>query len=97
MSNIDIIRAWKDEDYRNSLSEEQRSQLPDNPAGAIELSDKDMESIAGGKAGNDIVINSTSCTIIVKKLANGKPGGGQGKGTGPGTGKGTGGGKCPKG
>ena len=48
MSNIDIIRAWKDEDYCNSLSEEQRSQLPENPAGMIELSDADMESVAGG-------------------------------------------------
>lgn len=48
MSNIDIIRAWKDEKYRNSLNDEQRSQLPKNPAGAIELSDEDMESIAGG-------------------------------------------------
>ncbi len=48
MSNIDIIRAWKDEEYRNSLSEEQRSQLPENPAGMIELSDEDMESLGGG-------------------------------------------------
>ena len=48
MSNIDIIRAWKDEEYRNSLSEEQRSQLPENPAGMVELSDEDMEALAGG-------------------------------------------------
>ena len=48
MSNIDIIRAWKDEEYRNSLSEEQRSQIPENPAGMTELSDKDMEALAGG-------------------------------------------------
>ncbi len=48
MSNIDIIRAWKDEEYRNGLSEEQRSQLPENPAGMVELSDEDMEAMAGG-------------------------------------------------
>ncbi|MBV6622466.1 MAG: mersacidin/lichenicidin family type 2 lantibiotic [Rivularia sp. (in: Bacteria)] len=48
MSNIDIIRAWKDEEYRNSLSEEQLSQLPENPAGLVELSNSDMESITGG-------------------------------------------------
>jgi mersacidin/lichenicidin family type 2 lantibiotic len=47
--DIDIIRAWKDEEYRNSLSEEQRSQLPENPAGMIELSDEDMGSVVGGK------------------------------------------------
>ncbi len=46
--DIDIIRAWKDEEYRNSLSEEQRSQLPENPAGMIELSDEDMGSVVGG-------------------------------------------------
>jgi mersacidin/lichenicidin family type 2 lantibiotic len=46
--DIDIIRAWKDEDYRNSLSEEQRSQFPENPAGMIELSDEDMGSVIGG-------------------------------------------------
>jgi mersacidin/lichenicidin family type 2 lantibiotic len=46
--DIDIIRAWKDEEYRNSLSEEQRSQLPENPAGMVELPDADMERIAGG-------------------------------------------------
>ena len=48
MSNIDIIRAWKDEEYRNSLSKEQLSQLPENPAGTIELTDKTSQTIAGG-------------------------------------------------
>lgn len=48
MSNFDIIRAWKDEEFRNSLSEEQRLMLPENPAGLIELSDEEMQSLAGG-------------------------------------------------
>ncbi|WP_414577935.1 mersacidin/lichenicidin family type 2 lantibiotic [Anabaena sp. CCY 9402-a] len=48
MSNIDIIRAWKDEDYRNSLSDEQRSQLPENPAGMIELPNEVTQTLAGG-------------------------------------------------
>ncbi|PHJ63733.1 hypothetical protein VF14_07625 [Nostoc linckia z18] len=46
--DIDIIRAWKDEEYLNSLSEEQRSHLPENPAGIIELSNEDMGSVVGG-------------------------------------------------
>lgn len=50
MSNFDIIRAWKDEDYRNSLTEEQKSQLPENPAGMIDLSDKQMTNICGGES-----------------------------------------------
>jgi len=49
MSHEDIIRAWKDEEYRNSLSEEQRAQLPENPAGMNELSDETMQTIAGGE------------------------------------------------
>ncbi|MGH2416643.1 MAG: mersacidin/lichenicidin family type 2 lantibiotic [Microcystaceae cyanobacterium] len=49
MSNIDIIRAWKDEEFRNSLSEELQSQLPQNPAGMVELLDNEMEIIAGGR------------------------------------------------
>jgi len=48
MSNIDIIRAWKDEEYRHSLSEEQRSQLPENPAGSLELADQEMQNLVGG-------------------------------------------------
>ncbi len=48
MSNSDIIRAWKDDDYSSSLSEAQRSLLPENPAGFVELSDEDMENFAGG-------------------------------------------------
>jgi mersacidin/lichenicidin family type 2 lantibiotic len=39
----EIIRAWTDEEYRLSLSEEERALLPDNPAGLPELSDPDLE------------------------------------------------------
>ncbi|MBS9394247.1 MAG: mersacidin/lichenicidin family type 2 lantibiotic [Dolichospermum sp. LBC05a] len=48
MSNLDIIRAWKDEEFRNSLSAEQQEQLPANPAGLVELNDEDMSSVSGG-------------------------------------------------
>ena len=37
MSKLEIIRAWKDQDYRASLTEEQRAQLPAHPSGAIEV------------------------------------------------------------
>jgi mersacidin/lichenicidin family type 2 lantibiotic len=47
-SMTDIIRAWKDEEYRLSLTEEQRALLPDNPAGLLELSEADLESVQGG-------------------------------------------------
>ena len=48
MSNRNIIRAWKDAAYRNSLSEAERAALPPNPAGSIELSDADLGQVAGG-------------------------------------------------
>lgn len=37
MSDLDIVRAWKDEEYRLSLSDEQFAMLPDNPAGLVEI------------------------------------------------------------
>ncbi|HTT70593.1 MAG TPA: mersacidin/lichenicidin family type 2 lantibiotic [Anaeromyxobacteraceae bacterium] len=43
-----IIKAWKDENYRKSLSEAERAALPENPAGLIELSDAELGDIGGG-------------------------------------------------
>ena len=48
MSKQDIIRAWKDAEYRDSLSAAERAALPDNPAGAIELTQAELEAVAGG-------------------------------------------------
>ena len=48
MSNVNIIRAWKDPIYRNSLSDAERAALPPNPAGAVEISDADLGKVAGG-------------------------------------------------
>ena len=48
MSKLDVIRAWKDAEYRSSLTDSQRAKLPDNPAGALDLSDLDLDSVAGG-------------------------------------------------
>lgn len=49
MSHKHIIRAWKDEDFRNSLSDQERAMLPEHPAGLIELADAELEAAAGGK------------------------------------------------
>jgi mersacidin/lichenicidin family type 2 lantibiotic len=48
MSRHEIIRAWKDEEYRESLSQAQLVQLPEHPAGLIELTDDQLELVAGG-------------------------------------------------
>ena len=39
---LDIVRAWKDEAYRESLSQQQKALLPANPAGELEMSDADL-------------------------------------------------------
>ena len=33
MSNLDTIRAWKNEEFRRTLTEGQRAQLPGAPGG----------------------------------------------------------------
>ena len=48
MSHQEIIRAWKDAAYRNSLSAEQLSQLPEHPAGMSALADETLQAIVGG-------------------------------------------------
>jgi len=53
MSKANIIRAWKDEAFRLSLSAEQRAALPANPAGAIELADSQLDEVAGGVITDD--------------------------------------------
>lgn len=53
--DIDIVRAWKDAAYRASLSTEEQALIPANPAGAVELSDAELELVHGmaGKKNND--------------------------------------------
>lgn len=48
MSKLDIVRAWKDEEYISGLSESERSRLPKNPAGMTELTDEDLGFAEGG-------------------------------------------------
>jgi len=44
MSNPEIIRAWKDADYRMGLSVDELALLPTNPAGDIDLIDERRRS-----------------------------------------------------
>ena len=43
-------QAWKDEDFRLSLTSEERAQLPANPAGIVELTDEALDSLISGGA-----------------------------------------------
>jgi mersacidin/lichenicidin family type 2 lantibiotic len=42
-----IIRAWKDCRFRRHLTLEERTQLPQYPAGTMELSAEEMRTIVG--------------------------------------------------
>ena len=48
MSHQDIIRAWKDDEYRSSLGVAERALLPAHPAGLVELDDAEFDAAAVG-------------------------------------------------
>jgi mersacidin/lichenicidin family type 2 lantibiotic len=51
MNRIDVIRAWKDQAYFDSLTDAQRASLPANPAGLIEITPQQAQKITGGAFG----------------------------------------------
>ena len=80
--SVNIIKAWKDADYRNSLSSAELALVPTNPSGLIELNDEDLMGVTGAgskKKGSH------------KKSGGGSHKGSGGKGSGGGSHKGSGG------
>lgn len=61
ISDIDVIRAWKDEEYRSSLTEAQRTQLPENPAGLVDLTDEDITGVGGGWPWGRVLTITAEC------------------------------------
>ncbi|HSS50585.1 MAG TPA: mersacidin/lichenicidin family type 2 lantibiotic [Thermoanaerobaculia bacterium] len=45
--NIDVVRAWRDEEYRNGLTEQERASLPENPAGVAMVDDSSLRGVNG--------------------------------------------------
>jgi mersacidin/lichenicidin family type 2 lantibiotic len=45
---VDLARAWKDPEYRRSLTAEELASLPPPPAGSAELTVEELRVIAGG-------------------------------------------------
>ena len=45
MLTTHIIRAWKDEEYRMSLSEAEQALLPEHPSGLVEIADNELEVV----------------------------------------------------
>jgi mersacidin/lichenicidin family type 2 lantibiotic len=83
MNQDQIIRAWKDEDYRSTLSSTELSALPENPAGLVELNDRDIFAVNGQEEAVTpslvlatliavgIPIGSVAVSVIVGSVANG--------------------------
>jgi mersacidin/lichenicidin family type 2 lantibiotic len=61
MSTLDVIRAWKDEEYRASLRDFEIALLPAHPAGAVELPLDDLH-FAG--ANENLVSYPGICTCL---------------------------------
>jgi mersacidin/lichenicidin family type 2 lantibiotic len=61
MSNLNVIRAWKDAKFRRSLSAAELAQLPENPAGLVELTDSELRK-AGGFGGGVVALETTAIT-----------------------------------
>lgn len=62
MSNEKIIRAWKDEAFRESLSDAERALLPEHPVGIIDLGDAELEQVAGGRPADWYTASSNQST-----------------------------------
>lgn len=58
--NIDLARAWRDEDYYLSLTEEDRASLGTHPSGGVGVNDAALRSVAGG-CGTMYCGGSTPC------------------------------------
>jgi mersacidin/lichenicidin family type 2 lantibiotic len=70
MSESDIVRAWKDEQYRNSLSADQQAEVPVNPAGEVELDDDELKEVDGASSNPALTagccqqtVNTDTCQI----------------------------------
>jgi mersacidin/lichenicidin family type 2 lantibiotic len=57
-----IIRAWEDPEYRRSLSAAERAAMPESPAGAIELTDLELNEVMGSaQSGASVGCNTKTC------------------------------------
>ncbi|MEV6613406.1 mersacidin/lichenicidin family type 2 lantibiotic [Streptomyces sp. NPDC051051] len=71
MSLRKTIRAWEDPEYRSSLNTEELADLPENPAGIIELTDAELGQVLGGaQSGASVGCNTKTCVTTRGNSAN---------------------------
>ena len=68
MQTVEIIKAWKDAEYRDTLTDEQRDEMPEHPCGVIEVTASESEEessfgpqpfACGSHTGSNITNNCT--------------------------------------
>lgn len=70
MKKQQILTAWRDEEYLLSLSDEERAEIPEHPAGALAVDDDILRSVTGGCGGTTAGFNCptsgycTPCGVI---------------------------------
>lgn len=65
MSLEDIVKAWRDDEYRASLPAKQQATLPASPIGEIELTDADLAEVEGGSpVAVSIAVTALLCPSI---------------------------------
>jgi mersacidin/lichenicidin family type 2 lantibiotic len=50
MEDKNVVRAWKNVEFRYSLSEEERAALPAHPAGLMAMADDQVTHAVGGSS-----------------------------------------------
>jgi mersacidin/lichenicidin family type 2 lantibiotic len=61
MTKETIIRAWKDAEFRNSLTASELSLLPPSPAGVVALDEVDLGQVGGAGPTWYVVVFSLGC------------------------------------
>jgi len=62
---MNTIRAWKDSEYRETLSAEELALLPESPVGQVELTEEDLLSVVGGNGTQTCCENLSICVNSV--------------------------------
>lgn len=64
MSNVDIVRAWRDSRYRRNLSAEQLQMLPGNPAGPTDLTADELKAAGFWPELDAFITTAPTCTEL---------------------------------
>lgn len=63
ISDVDVVRAWRDRKYRCSLSAEQLQMLPGNPAGPTDLTGDELKASGFFPDLEEVITTSRDCTL----------------------------------